>query len=943
MFNQFKYEKSKMADKIFSVRDEEDDDGGSSDTESWSGTPPDTPPPLIRRAPITTIPETPPENWCKVSNTHSERSQPCASNVPSFYGVHSSTINNSSSSARATAGMSASSSSRKPAPIRLAFKEKSSTASSENGTTDSKATARSGKSLDVMRLVEMFPETEPSHLQEVLDGCEGNVEAAVGKLLAEDGESPMPALVPCGKRRRLVSGDSDDGGDVVVASSAVTAAKRSRRISSADNGSMSLRISPRSTRSVSVDESPIGRKPRGRRAFLAASDDEDENGGGTGAGLIMVSEDDENTEEYYVDNWMHVRKDHVLHFLNTAKGQKMATVMKVSYVKQMRSRRPFASWEMFLEQLADAKIPEERIIPKVHVLVEDILVMRTLMEKCDRVSKRLKSLFDNSGRASHLLPQPKNLNTNMTLTTYQRIGLTWMVQLYKEEVNGILADEMGLGKTVQAIAYLAQLMCNKVAGPYLIAVPSSTIENWEREIALWCPDMNDKLLSYRGSQPERLGLQEELRANPGYYQVVLTSYTTCTGNYDRKFLRHCNFTVCVLDEGHMLKNMVSQRYAYMSRICPTRRLLLTGTPLQNNLTELLSLLHFTMPDIFSPTQECIRRLFSTASGKTAQDEGDGSVDSDDVDKIARTAHHIMQPFVLRRLKADVLDNLPAKEHKVVTCAMVERQRDMYTKKLQHIRSTSALSLSSLMELRKLANHPLLCRGIYTDAVLRTMADKIYRENTAHYNVNFVEEDMSVMSDFELHKLCLQHPSLRGHELSQDQLMDSGKFKQLDILLPTYKRDGDRVLLFSQFVIMLDIVEVYLKAKGYRFLRLDGSTAVSDRQSLIDDYSKDKGIFIFLLSTKAGGLGINLTAANVAILHDIDLNPHNDRQAEDRCHRVGQTKCVSVVRLLSQHTVDEVMMRVAERKLKLEKDVALSDESSENVDDAAKLLMEAFNA
>ena len=161
----------------------------------------------------------------------------------------------------------------------------------------------------------------------------------------------MPALVPCGKRRRLVSGDSDDGGDVVVASSAVTAAKRSRRISSADNGSMSLRISPRSTRSVSIDESPIGRKPRGRRAFLAASDDEDENGGGTGAGLIMVSEDDENTEEYYVDNWMHVRKDHVLHFLNTAKGQKMATVMKVSYVKQMRSRRPFASWEMFVSTL----------------------------------------------------------------------------------------------------------------------------------------------------------------------------------------------------------------------------------------------------------------------------------------------------------------------------------------------------------------------------------------------------------------------------------------------------------------------------------------------------------------------------------------------------------------------------------------------------------------
>ena len=211
-----------------------------------------------------------------------------------------------------------------------------------------------------------------------------------------------------------------------------------------------------------------------------------------------------------------------------------------------------------------------------------------------------------------------------------------------------------------------------------------------------------------------------------------------------------------------------------------------------------------------------------------------------------------------------------------------------------------------------------------------------RESSADTVYEYVLEDMSVMSDFQLHKLCFLYKCLKGHELSNEQILDSGKFAALDTLLVEKIKAGSRILVFSQFVIMLDILEEFLKIKDYKYCRLDGSTVISERQDLIDEYNdKDSGIFVFLLSTRAGGMGINLTAANVVVMHDIDYNPYNDKQAEDRCHRVGQTREVEVYKLISKDSIDETMLKIQQRKLELGEDI--SGEKGEEVTSKADMV------
>ena len=232
----------------------------------------------------------------------------------------------------------------------------------------------------------------------------------------------------------------------------------------------------------------------------------------------------------------------------------------------------------------------------------------------------------------------------------------------------------------------------------------------------------------------------------------------------------------------------------------------------------------------------------------------------------------------------------------------------------------------MMDMRKIANHPLLMRYYFSDARLHEIArvlarDSVYKNN----NPKQIFEDIAPLSDFKIHQLSEKYPSIRNMvKIPDDIIVSSGKFKYLDSLLPTLKVDGHRVLIFSQFVMMLDIIERYLAIRGHRFVRLDGSTAVTDRQDLIEEYTANPEIFIFLLSTKAGGLGINLTSANRAIIHDIDFNPYNDKQAEDRCHRIGQTKEVIIYKLISENTIEEGMNVIAKEKLKLEKEVTSND-------------------
>jgi len=374
-----------------------------------------------------------------------------------------------------------------------------------------------------------------------------------------------------------------------------------------------------------------------------------------------------------------------------------------------------------------------------------------------------------------------------------------------------------------------------------------------------------------------------------------------------------------------------------------RRLLLTGTPLQNNLLELMSLLSFVMPRMFGESVQGIKMLFSHTrmNGEPGSNYEKATVEQ---------AKRIMKPFVLRRLKKDVLEQLPAKHEHVIKCELTEDQRRLYNESFMNCskkfkQSNSGTQYNNiLMMLRKAANHPLLLRSHYNDETLLTMAKK-YCKDPAHRDSepDLVFEDMTVMSDFELHRLCREERKLTYHCLSNEVLMKSGKFVYLDSLLPELKEKSCRVLLFSQFTMVMDIIEVYLSDRRHRYLRLDGQTSVVERQGLIDKFDENPDIFVFLLSTKAGGLGINLTSANVVILHDIDFNPYNDKQAEDRCHRVGQTRDVTVYRLIAKDTIEEAILQCAQNKLRLEQDMASMDSDDTSSPKAVSdLLHEAFN-
>ncbi|XJO78240.1 hypothetical protein BDV3_002716 [Batrachochytrium dendrobatidis] len=546
-----------------------------------------------------------------------------------------------------------------------------------------------------------------------------------------------------------------------------------------------------------------------------------------------------------------------------------------------------------------------------------------------------------------LTKQPKIIPSTLQLKQYQIVGVSWLMMLYQKQLGGILADEMGLGKTAQVIAFLAHLYTLGERGPHLIVVPASTLENWVRELNRWCPKLC--VASYSGSLSDRRWLQEDI-TNNSKLNVIVTTYSMATGSKeDRTFLRRIRIKSLILDEGHMVKNIESNRYKHLMAISAPFRLLLTGTPLQNNLLELLALLTFVMPRLFVTDQKTLERIFLFKS------LGGGDESSLSHERINR-AKKIMTPFVLRRRKDQVLRDLPPKTKVLNVCTPVSSQLQLYKdillcskkaiaasekttvphttklstdsdkaeKPLKSETSDQTASLANrqlsnvLMDLRKVANHPLLVRSRYTDAKLRIMAKAIMREpEHCDKNVEYIWEDMCIMSDFEIHQLCLKYKTLMPHKLSDKVIMDSCKLVKLKSMLLEMRAQGDKILVFSQFVIMLDILEPVMEHLGIKYLRLDGTTPVGIRQSMMDEFNNDPEITVFLLTTKSGGVGINLTSANVVIMYDIDYNPHNDAQAEDRAHRVGQTRAVTVHRLIMDNSIEQHILRLAEHKLELD--------------------------
>ncbi|XP_025099319.1 SWI/SNF-related matrix-associated actin-dependent regulator of chromatin subfamily A containing DEAD/H box 1B-like isoform X2 [Pomacea canaliculata] len=682
---------------------------------------------------------------------------------------------------------------------------------------------------------------------------------------------------------------------------------------------------------------------------LVISDDDDDDN--------YHEEEEEDSDDSMDEDKNQSKKDIILSFFEEATMAELLVLPGCSRKKAeaIVDCRPFKTWDNLVERFTNSKVLSYALVGGCMEIIQLRNVVLRLMRQCKQISEQvelvvarltshLEGPHDENGQ---IMTQPSLLCTSFELKPYQLIGLNWLRIMHSQHLNGILADEMGLGKTIQAIAFLAHLLEEGENGPHVIIVPSSTIENWLRELSAWCPEL--RVIVYYGSQEERRETRHSIMYGGNKdFHVLLTTYNMATGGVeDRSLFKKFSFHYAVFDEGHMLKNMSSLRFQNLMKISAERRLLLTGTPLQNNLLELISLLCFVMPDIFQGKTEPLKKMFSMIS------RGDSEQGKYEKERIAQ-AQRIMKPFVLRRLKKDVLTQLPKKEESIEYCSLLPEQQELYdsllrkfSEQVENDGTEAGGGIAMFMQLRKAANHPLLLRNHYTEERLKKMAEALAKEPSHRERgalPKLIMEDMSVMNDFDLQRLCQQYKKHLGKfELPPKVIGESGKFQVLDRLLQTMQNQGDRVLLFSQFTMVLDVVEVFLKQKQITYIRLDGSTPVTDRQQLIDQFTEDPSIFIFLLSTRAGGLGINLTAANVIILHDIDFNPYNDKQAEDRCHRLGQKRSVKIVRLISKNTVEEGMLRVAQAKLRLEQDVtATTDENSEAAIDVATLLHEAID-
>ncbi|KAI0314088.1 SNF2 family N-terminal domain-containing protein [Amylostereum chailletii] len=547
-----------------------------------------------------------------------------------------------------------------------------------------------------------------------------------------------------------------------------------------------------------------------------------------------------------------------------------------------------------------------------------------------------------------LAEQPRTLSNDVQLKEYQLLGLNWLRLMYTQGYSCILADEMGaasgLGKTIQVISLFAHLKESGRRGPHLIVVPSSTLENWVREFDKFAPSIS--VQTYYGGKDERpylrQSLLEALKSKKDGWEVLITTYNLASGDdRDRRFLKKIDWDTCVFDEGHILKNYQSQRYQTLIKNPARWKLLLTGTPLQNNLQELVSLMNFILPQILAPSMDALRAVFKA--------KGDSRVTLLARDRVIR-AKKMMTPFVLRRRKDQVLKDLPKKIERIEWCDMTPLQRKLYNDTLHRSRKTvfdkskpvtrakDKLYLENssnvLMDLRKAASHPMLFRTRFTNKQLDSITKVLMKEpdvSKRYKQAAHLKEDLEMSSDMELQMRVQEYRSTSQFLQDAECYLQAGKVQILLKLIEQYRKAGRRMLVFSQFVLVLEILVAAFKHKGIKFLMLTGQTPVDQRQAMVDDFTENETIPVFLLSTKAGGVGINLTAASVVIIFDQDFNPHNDKQAQDRAYRIGQKRDVDVVKLITRGSIEEDMLKLGQTKLALDQAVAGDEEAGENVE------------
>ena len=458
-----------------------------------------------------------------------------------------------------------------------------------------------------------------------------------------------------------------------------------------------------------------------------------------------------------------------------------------------------------------------------------------------------------------------------SLRDYQIKGLNWMIQLHKTNLSGILADEMGLGKTLQSVSFLGYLKyVLNIHGPFLVIAPKSTLQNWEREFNKWTPEV--KTLILQGNKDYRNHLIHDSLYGCKF-DVIITSYEILMK--EKNPLKRFYWEYIVIDEAHRIKNEQSLFSQTIRTFNTKNRLLITGTPLQNNLHELWSLLNFILPDIFKDSE-----VFDEEFGQ--QEENEESDEHKD-QEVVKQLHSILSPFLLRRVKIDVEKALLPKIETNLYVGMTDMQKKWYksllTKDLEALNGSVTKNesktrlLNIVMQLRKCCNHPYLFDGAEPGPPFTT--DEHLVENSA-------------------------------------------KMIILDKLLKLKKQQGSRVLIFSQMSRQLDILEDFCFLRDYQYCRIDGQTEHEDRIQAIDDYNApDSEKFIFLLTTRAGGLGINLVTADTVVIYDSDWNPQADLQAMDRAHRIGQKKQVHVYRFITENAIEEKILERAKQKLRLD--------------------------
>ncbi|XP_047204108.1 chromodomain-helicase-DNA-binding protein 5 isoform X4 [Girardinichthys multiradiatus] len=480
--------------------------------------------------------------------------------------------------------------------------------------------------------------------------------------------------------------------------------------------------------------------------------------------------------------------------------------------------------------------------------------------------------------------QPWYINaTGGTLHPYQLEGLNWLRFSWAQGTDTILADEMGLGKTVQTIVFLYSLYKEGHSkGPFLVSAPLSTIINWEREFEMWAPDFY--VVTYTGDKDSRATIRENeftfedsaiksgrkvfrmKKDSPIKFHVLLTSYELIT--IDQAILGSVTWACLVVDEAHRLKNNQSKFFRILNGYRIYYKLLLTGTPLQNNLEELFHLLNFLTPDRFNNLEGFLEEFADISK-------------EDQIKKL----HDLLGPHMLRRLKADVFKNMPSKTELIVRVELSPMQKKYYkfilTRNFEALNSKGGGNqvslLNIMMDLKKCCNHPYL------------------------FPVAAVEAPV------------LPNGSYDGNLL----VKSSGKLTLLQKMLKKLKDEGHRVLIFSQMTKMLDLLEDFLEFEGYKYERIDGGITGGLRQEAIDRFNAPGAQqFCFLLSTRAGGLGINLASADTVVIYDSDWNPHNDIQAFSRAHRIGQNKKVMIYRFVTRGSVEERITQVAKRKMML---------------------------